>query len=79
MPVAFLSGDEAAAHERHKAVPSQAELDKIFFLDFSHRPRVYATRWTRRVIDPAGLVTYREFRVHGDLRGCWLAARPYEG
>ena len=32
MPVAFLSGDEAAAYGRYTAVPSQAELDKVFFL-----------------------------------------------
>jgi hypothetical protein len=33
MPVEFLSDDEAAAYGRYTPVPSQAELDKVFFLD----------------------------------------------
>jgi hypothetical protein len=37
MPVAFLSGDEAAAYGRYTAMPSQAELDKAFFLDDEDR------------------------------------------
>ena len=37
MPAAFLSGDEAAAYGRYTAMPSQAELDKAFFLDDEDR------------------------------------------
>jgi len=40
MPVEFLSDEEAAAYGRYTAVPSQAELDKVFFLDDEDRKLV---------------------------------------
>jgi hypothetical protein len=33
MPVEFLTDDEAASYGRYAGPPSQAELEKIFFLD----------------------------------------------
>jgi len=33
MPVEFLTDDEAAAYGRYGAAPSQAELERVFFLD----------------------------------------------
>jgi len=44
MPVEFLTDDEAAAYGRYAGAPSQAELEKIFFLDFSHRPSMCTRR-----------------------------------
>jgi hypothetical protein len=35
MPVEFFTDDEAAEYGRYAGVASQAELEKIFFLDFS--------------------------------------------
>jgi len=40
MPVEFLSDAEAAAYGRYTAVPSPAELDKVFFLDDEDRKLV---------------------------------------
>jgi Domain of unknown function (DUF4158) len=37
MPVEFLTDDEAAEYGRYAGVPSQAELEKIFFLDDEDR------------------------------------------
>ena len=33
MPVDFLTDDEAAAYGRYTGPPSQADLDRVFFLD----------------------------------------------
>jgi len=33
MPVEFLTDDEAAAYGRYTGPPSQADLDRVFFLD----------------------------------------------
>ena len=33
MPVEFLTDDEAAAHGRYAGTPSQADLERVFFLD----------------------------------------------
>ena len=33
MPVEFLTDDEAAAYCRYAGTPSQADLDRVFFLD----------------------------------------------
>ena len=33
MPVEFLTDDEAAAHGLYAGTPSQADLDRVFFLD----------------------------------------------
>ena len=40
MPVEFLTDDEAAAYGRYAGAPSQAELEKIFFLDDEDRALV---------------------------------------
>jgi hypothetical protein len=37
MPVEFLSDGEVAAYGRYDGVPSSAELDRWFFLDFTDR------------------------------------------
>jgi hypothetical protein len=37
MPVEFLTDDEAAAYGRYAGAPTQAELEKIFFLDDEDR------------------------------------------
>ena len=37
MPVEFLTDDEAAAHGRYAGVPSQADLERVFFLDDEDR------------------------------------------
>ena len=44
MPVEFLTDDEAAAYGRYAAAPSQAELEKIFFLDDGDRALVAQRR-----------------------------------
>jgi len=43
MPVEFLTDDEAA-YGRYVGVPLQEELDRMFFLDFSHRPSMCTRR-----------------------------------
>ena len=37
MPVEFLTDDEAAAYGRYTEVPSQADLERVFFLDDEDR------------------------------------------
>jgi TnpA family transposase len=44
MPVEFLTDDEAAAYGRYADAPSQAELEKIFFLDDEDRALVARRR-----------------------------------
>ena len=44
MPVEFLTDDEAAAYGRYAGVPSQAELEKIFFLDDEDRALIARRR-----------------------------------
>ena len=44
MPVEFLTDDEAAEYGRYAGVPSQAELEKIFFLDDEDRALVARRR-----------------------------------
>jgi hypothetical protein len=38
MPVEFLTDDEAVAYGRYAEAPSQADLERVFFLDFTDRP-----------------------------------------
>jgi hypothetical protein len=33
MPVEFLTDDEVAAYGRYTGVPSQADLERVFFLE----------------------------------------------
>src|SRR5271166_2432962 len=40
MPVEFLTDDEAAAYGRYAGVPSQADLERVFFLDEEDRKLV---------------------------------------
>jgi Domain of unknown function (DUF4158)/Tn3 transposase DDE domain len=40
MPVEFLTDDEAAAYGRYAGAPSQADLDRVFFLDDEDRKLV---------------------------------------
>ena len=40
MPVEFLTDDEAAAYGRYAGAPSQADLERVFFLDFTDRERL---------------------------------------
>jgi hypothetical protein len=37
VPVEFLTDDEAAAYGRYAGVPSQEELDRMFFIDDADR------------------------------------------
>jgi Domain of unknown function (DUF4158) len=40
MPVEFLTDDEAAAYGRYADAPSQADLERVFFLDDEDRALV---------------------------------------
>src|SRR5260370_12168705 len=40
MPVEFLTDDEAAAYGRYVGAPSQADLERVFFLDDDDRKLV---------------------------------------
>ncbi len=40
MPVEFLTDDDAAAYARFVAAPSQADLERVFFLDDEDRKLV---------------------------------------
>ena len=40
MPVEFLTDDEAAAYGRYAGAPSQADLERVFFLDDEDRELV---------------------------------------
>jgi hypothetical protein len=42
MPVAFLTDDEAAGYGRYAVAPSQADLERVFFLDGEDRTLVDA-------------------------------------
>jgi hypothetical protein len=37
MPVEFLTDDEAVAYGRYAGAPLGADLDRVFFLDFTDR------------------------------------------
>jgi TnpA family transposase len=44
MPVEFLSDSEAAAYGRYSGAPSQAELERFFFLDDADRALIAERR-----------------------------------
>src|SRR5438132_4154829 len=44
MPVEFLTDDEAAAFGRYAGVPSQADLERVFFLDDEDRALIERRR-----------------------------------
>jgi len=44
VPVEFLSDGEASAYGAYRGAPSQSDLEKLFFLDFSHRPSMCTRR-----------------------------------
>jgi hypothetical protein len=47
MPVEFLTDDEAAAYGRYAGAPSQADLERVFFLDDDDRALVGRHRGER--------------------------------
>ena len=54
MPVKFLTDDEAAAHGLYAGTPSQADLDRVFFLDDDggrHAKQSSLGRYRRRLDD----------------------------
>jgi len=44
VPVEFLSDQEAAGFGRYGGSVSQADLERFFYLDFSHRPSMCTRR-----------------------------------
>jgi hypothetical protein len=52
MPVEFLTDDEAAAYGRFTGPPSQADLERVFFLDDEDRALVGQRRGDH-VLPPA--------------------------
>ena len=44
VPVEFLTDDEAAAYGRYAGVPSQEELDRMFFIDDADRALIARRR-----------------------------------
>jgi hypothetical protein len=54
MPVEFLTDEEAAAYGAYQGVPSQAEMEKLFFLDAADRRLVARRRGGAAIITGSG-------------------------
>ena len=52
MPVEFLTDEEAAAYGAYQGAPSQAEIEKLFFLDAANKRLVARRRALRRLPGP---------------------------
>ena len=57
MPVEFLSDEEASAYGAYRGVPSQSDLEKLFFLDDADRQLIVKRRGAHNRLGFALLLT----------------------